>query len=145
MAPPRRRRTRQRVAITEVLKSTEDFVSAQQVHHMLRASGDTTGLATVYRTLGTMSADGTVDVIRNDDGELLYRRCDSTEHHHHLVCRECGFTVEVEGPGVEKWADTIATTHGFADVSHMLELFGVCAACASPGTGADKNTGTADS
>ena len=30
-----------------------------------------------------------------------------------LVCRECGFTVEVEGPAVERWADSVSHTHGF--------------------------------
>ena len=43
------------------------------------------------------------------------------------VCRECGRTVEIEGPAVESWADTVAAQHGFRDVSHTLEVFGTCA------------------
>lgn len=129
MTEPRKRQTRQRIAIEKMLDRTDDFVSAQQVHQLLREEGDTTGLATVYRTLGTMSAEGTVDVLRGDDGEAFYRRCEATEHHHHLVCRQCRATVEVDGPAVERWADAVAAEHGFADVSHTLELFGVCARC----------------
>jgi Fur family ferric uptake transcriptional regulator len=45
------------------------------------------------------------------------------------VCRTCGATVEVEGPAVERWTRSIAEEHGYADVSHTLEIFGVCAAC----------------
>ena len=78
---------------------------------------------------GTILADGhEVDVLRGGDGEARYRRC-STTHHHHLVCRSCGRTVEVEGPTVERWATTVAQQHGYADVSHTLEIFGVCASC----------------
>ena len=51
-------------------------------------------------------------------------------HHHHLVCRGCGKTVEVAGPAVESWADKVAAEHGFTDVGHTLEIFGSCAECA---------------
>ena len=71
---------------------------------------------------------GELDSIRTADGETAYRRC-STGHHHHLVCRSCGRTVEVSGPAVETWANTIAEQNGFRDVSHDLEIFGTCADC----------------
>jgi hypothetical protein len=70
-----------------------------------------------------------VDMIRTDSGEALYRRCGAT-HHHHLTCRDCGLTVELVGPSVEKWSRDTAAAHGFSDVTHVVELFGVCAACA---------------
>jgi Fur family ferric uptake transcriptional regulator len=94
----------------------------------LRAGGDRVGLATVYRTLQAMTEAGELDVLRSDDGETLYRQCGPT-HHHHLVCRSCGVTVEVEGPAVEKWAVRAADAHGFTDVTHVVELFGLCASC----------------
>jgi Fur family ferric uptake transcriptional regulator len=86
------------------------------------------GLATVYRTLQTMAADGAVDMMRTSEGEAVYRRC-SNSHHHHLVCRNCGRTVEVEGPAVESWTDKISTENGFSDVHHTLEIFGLCSTC----------------
>ena len=97
---------------------------------MLRAGGTTVGLATVYRTLQTMAADGSVDVLRTDDGEAIYRSC-STTHHHHLVCRHCGKTVEVEGPAVERWAASVSTEHGFTAVTHHVEIFGLCTDCSA--------------
>ena len=72
-----------------------------------------------------MVDEDALDSLRTDDGEIVYRRC-STGHHHHLVCRDCGRTVEVEGPAVERWADKVSAEHGFSDVSHTLELFGRC-------------------
>jgi Fur family ferric uptake transcriptional regulator len=125
-----RKRTRQQAAVADLLDKCGDFTSAQTVHARLREAGEGVGLATVYRTLQAMVDAGTVDVLRTDDGEAVYRAC-STHHHHHLVCRDCGRTVEVEGPAVERWTDRVAAEHGFTDVTHTLEIFGTCADCSS--------------
>ncbi|WP_040158682.1 Fur family transcriptional regulator [Mobilicoccus massiliensis] len=124
------RNTRQRRAVESALRRTDDFVSAQDLHGKLREIGDSVGLATVYRTLGLMAESGAVDMIRAEDGEARYRLCESEDHHHHLVCRVCGRTVEVEEPLAEKWASDMAAAHGFTDVSHTLEIFGTCLTCA---------------
>ncbi|MGY5883635.1 Fur family transcriptional regulator [Modestobacter lacusdianchii] len=122
------RNTRQRTAVNAVFDELEGFHSAQEVHARMRAAGDTIGLSTVYRAVQALVDDGELDSIRTDAGEAIYRRC-STRHHHHLVCRACGRTEEVEGPTVERWADRVAGEHGFVDVKHTLEIFGTCAAC----------------
>jgi Fur family ferric uptake transcriptional regulator len=122
------RPTRQRRAVVGCLDRFDDFRSAQEIHALLRDGGERVGLATVYRTLQALADNGEVDLLRSEEGEALYRRC-SGSHHHHLVCRTCGRTVEVEGPAVERWADAVAQEHGFSDVSHTLELFGLCADC----------------
>jgi Fur family transcriptional regulator, ferric uptake regulator len=126
------RATRQRAAITALLENIEDFRSAQELHDELRRRGEGIGLTTVYRTLQQMAAVGAVDTLRNDTGESVYRRC-SEHHHHHLVCRACGSTVEIQGGQVEKWAAAVAREHGFSDVSHTIEIFGLCARCAREG------------
>ena len=122
------RATPQRQAVLDALGGAGDFRSAQEVHELLASSGSPVGLATVYRTLQLYAEHGAVDVLRREDGEAIYRRC-SDSHHHHLVCRSCGATVEVEGPTVERWTGAIAAEHGFADVSHTLEIVGTCADC----------------
>ncbi len=91
-----RRPTRQRTAVLELLHEQDTFRSAQDIHAVLREAGTGIGLATVYRTLQAMATDGDVDVLRTEDGESVYRRCRTPRHHHHLVCRSCGLTVEVE-------------------------------------------------
>ena len=125
------RATRQRSAISALLDESKGFRSAQDLHAELREKGDTIGLTTVYRTLQSMSDAGAVDVLRTDSGELIFRKC-SDSHHHHLVCRVCGFTVEVEQPEVEVWARRAGSAHGFTEVTHTVELFGLCAECATP-------------
>ncbi len=127
-APTTRRPTRQRAAIAEVLAASAGFQSAQELHAQLQSSGTRVGLATVYRALQAMATDGEADVRRTDDGEAVYRAC-SEGHHHHLVCRVCGRTVEIDGPAVERWTAQVSAEHGFSDVDHTLELVGTCADC----------------
>ncbi|WP_344653134.1 transcriptional repressor [Cryptosporangium japonicum] len=126
------RTTRQRTAVMALLGEVEEFRSAQELHELLRRRGESVGLTTVYRTLQALADAEEIDVMRPPGGEHLYRRC-SSGHHHHLVCRVCGRTVEVAGPTVESWANRVASEHGFADVSHTLEIFGTCAECAARG------------
>ena len=116
------------VKVIGALKRQGKFASAQSVYQLLRKDGESTGLATVYRTLQKAAARNTVDVLRKDDGEALYRLCE-TGHHHHLVCTSCGKTIEVEGSSVERWANTVAKNNGFRKVSHVVELFGLCVKC----------------
>lgn len=125
------RMTRQRAAVSELLADTEGFRSAQQLHEMLRTAGHSVGLATVYRTMQALAEAGDVDVLRNAEGESLYRQCRKGSHHHHLVCTECGTTVEIDSVTVERWATTVGETHGFVNVEHTAELFGTCGPCAS--------------
>lgn len=122
------RPTRQRLAVAAALESFSDFRSAQEIHDLMASQDVQVGLATVYRTLQALAEGGEIDALRSEEGETVYRRC-STHHHHHLVCRACGATVEVEAPEVETFTARIAAEHGFQDVSHHLEIFGLCADC----------------
>lgn len=131
MVATQRRNTAQRAAILQVLTGTDEFISAQDLHAALRTDGSTIGLATVYRALQEMVGAGDLDTVRKDSGEVLYRQCADAHHHHHLVCRSCGRTEEVEAPGVERWARAVAAEHGFVEINHEVELFGLCPQCAA--------------
>lgn len=122
------RNTRQRRAVAALLNDLNAFASAQELHELLEDRGERVGLSTVYRNLQSLVDAGDIDALRGDDGETRYRMC-SSGHHHHLVCRSCGRTVEVEGPTVERWADQVSAEHGFTQVSHQLEIFGNCPDC----------------
>lgn len=128
-AAPSQRRTRQRAEVERVLDEVDDFVSAQELHRRLASRGSGVGLATVYRSLSALADDGSVDVLRTDSGEAVYRRCEERQHHHHLVCRGCGTAVEINRPAVEAWATEVAAQHGFTDVTHVVEIFGLCPRC----------------
>ncbi|WOC13585.1 Fur family transcriptional regulator [Gordonia sp. MP11Mi] len=122
------RSTKQRAAIADVLSATDDFLSAQQLHDKLRDRGESIGLTTVYRNLQALTEAERIDAIWDGSGETRYRHC-SSGHHHHLVCRECGTTVEVQADPVEQWASKIASENGFSNITHTVEIFGTCADC----------------
>lgn len=127
--PTLSRSTRQRAALLALLEELNEFRSAQELHALLTSRGERVGLTTVYRTLQALAETGEIDVMRPAGGEAVYRQC-SQGHHHHLVCRSCGRTVEVAGRTVERWADRVAAQHGYADISHTVEIFGTCPTCA---------------
>lgn len=127
----RGRSTRQKRAVWSALNSLDDFVSAQDLHRLLSERGEKVSLATVYRVLQAHQEDGLVDVLRPDDGEAIFRLCAREEHHHHMVCRSCGLTVEFEAPDIESWAGELASKNGFTEVRHTLEIFGLCASCSA--------------
>ncbi|MGC3995308.1 MAG: Fur family transcriptional regulator [Propionicimonas sp.] len=127
-APPRN--TRQRTEIRQAVEALANFATAQDIHDRLRHEGSGVGLATVYRTLQALASAGELDAIRTPDGQVAYRTC-SPGHHHHLICRSCGRTVEVSIPSLEAQVRTLAAQEGFAQVDHEVEFFGTCADCAS--------------
>ena len=120
--------TRQRQAIGALLADLDDFRSAQQIHALLRERGEDIGLATVYRALADLANEGEADSLQSPEGESLYRAC-STGHHHHLICRSCGLTVEIEADEVESWARKTAALHGFSRPEHVVDIFGFCNSC----------------
>ncbi|MGP3956998.1 Fur family transcriptional regulator [Nonomuraea sp. 3N208] len=123
--------TTRRSAVHDTLRNSEGFRSAQDVYAEMRLHGAKIGLTTVYRALQALADRGEVDVLRTDEGESVYRACASEAHHHHLVCRRCGRTVEVAGPAVERWAEAVGSEHGFTEITHTVEVFGTCSSCSS--------------
>ena len=127
-----KRNTWQREAVREALSTTEGFVSAQALHSGLRDGGSSIGLATVYRALNDLATEGEADTLQQE-GESLFRACTPGSHHHHLICRNCGTTVEIEADAVEHWAQQVAAQHGFTAPQHIVDVFGLCPECSRAG------------
>lgn len=124
------RSTRQRALVRDQLGEADTFRSAQSVFAELRSKGEPVGLSTVYRHLQALCEAGEADIVKTPEGESMYRLCgQGARHHHHLVCRICGRTVEIEGRAVEQWARKVADEAGFVEVAHTVELQGLCAEC----------------
>jgi len=124
------RNTWQREQVREALSDARGFVSAQTLHARLREANTGIGLATVYRALAGLASKGEADSLQSPEGEALYRACLSEGHHHHLICRNCGLTVEIEATDVEQWAKRTAAMHGFREAEHVVDIFGLCTPCA---------------
>lgn len=138
--PQRTRNTPRKRALLEVLEGADGFLSAKELHGRLRdhlaPQGLRVGIATVYMQLRQLAETGAVDTLHGDDGETRYWLPRRDVHHHYLVCRSCGRALEIVADPVEEWADGVGATVGFRDITHTLELFGLCDRC----TGADSTT-----
>ena len=128
----RQRNTRQAEIIEAALGRADGFRTAHDLFTEIRGRGEQIGLTTVYRHLALLAEIHRADVVTTIGGEAQYRLCGPTssanpeEHHHHLVCRECGRAVEVLAPEVEAWADRVAAAAGFTGITHTVELLGWC-------------------
>lgn len=121
--------TPQRTQIASLIETLDGFHSAQEIYALLKRQRKNVGLATVYRTLTAMAEQNLIDAITLDN-EVRYRRC-SPGHHHHIRCRKCGVTIEVGADVVEKWAQEIARANNFSDISHSIEVSGLCQECSN--------------
>ena len=122
--------TRQRLLVLEALAGEPHDATAQQIHERLcgSGSGERVGLATVYRTLGSLREAGAIDALTHRRGETCFRLC-GDEHHHHLLCSECHRVIELADCDLGGWLDEVAAAHGFIAQEHQLEITGVCASC----------------
>ncbi len=121
------RRTAQKDAIRRALDASPGFVSAQQVHRILQDAGTPVGLATVYRQLNALAGSGAADTVTGPDGALFRTCATDGQHHHHLICENCG-RAELLEPS-EEWIRAAARRHGYTVTRHVLEVFGLCHEC----------------
>jgi Fur family transcriptional regulator, ferric uptake regulator len=127
---PERRRTKQRTELWEALGSGQErFRTAQEIHFLLQQGGSSVGLTTTYRNLNRFTAEGMVHMATRNDGEKLFRRCLSPQHHHHLICRACGKTVELIDRSLEDRIKNISRRSQFSGRDHELDIFSMCLEC----------------
>lgn len=130
-SPARQRKTRQLEAVLSAVRGMTDFQSAADIFTKLQLNGTPVGLATVYRNLAALAEDGILDTVKSADGTTLYRECESSEHHHHLVCRSCGKTEEFHLKGLEETLNEMGREMGFSALRHTVELTGLCPQCSA--------------
>ena len=126
--------TKKRQAILDVLKATDEHLTAENIYFILKRKNIKIGLATIYRTLDLFYQNGIVNKINIGDGTIRYEYVDKKSvHHHHLVCIKCGrvmeYTDEEEPKFLERLAERIKDKYGFTVLSHEIYLYGVCKDC----------------
>ncbi|MGD2206912.1 MAG: Fur family transcriptional regulator [Anaerolineae bacterium] len=120
--------TQPRRAVIQALLEDEGNSSPAEVHQRARSHCPTIGLVTVYRTLDLLAEMGFVRRIHTDDG--CHRYATTRDGHlHHLVCRQCGTTVQVEGCDLSTFLTRISRETGYEVEDHLLELIGLCSTC----------------
>jgi Fur family ferric uptake transcriptional regulator len=125
--------TRQREIILEEFLRCHSHLSTEDLYLKLRKKHPGIGYATVYRTLKIFSDCGIAEVRNFGDGQTRYEPTTCEEHHDHLICKDCGTIIEFKDPRIEQLQVQVAKDHGFAIVSHRLEIFGLCTKCQNKG------------
>jgi Fur family transcriptional regulator, ferric uptake regulator len=131
-ADPRASRdTPNRRAVLNQLLDSARFRSARDLHLDLRDKYPHLALSTVYRILRALAAQDLAETQRAEDGEVLYRLRQDSGHRHYLICRKCGDAIEFVADGIEQLATELGRRHDFADLTHAIDVYGVCARCAT--------------
>ena len=115
-----------RIKILQLLEAAETrHLSAEEVHRLLKESGDDVGIATVYRVLTQFENAGLV-LRHNFDGGQAVFEMDRGGHHDHMMCLDCGAVEEFSDQIIEDQQDKIAKQLGFELTNHNLYLYGRC-------------------
>ena len=125
------KRTAQRDLILEVFLRTEEHLSSEDLYNLIKQEDPTLGHTTVYRTLKLLVEAGLAREVRFGDGRMRYEHNYKHPHHDHMICTECGTTIEFFSAELEAIQDAILAKHKFVPIQHSLRIFGVCEKCQS--------------
>lgn len=123
------RRTGQRNLILETFLSTEEHLTADDLHWLVQKKDPSIGHTTVYRTLKLLTEAGLAREVRFGDNKTYYEHHYNHEHHDHMICTECGKVIEFMSPEIEALQDEMAEKFAFKPTHHSLRLWGVCEQC----------------
>jgi Fur family transcriptional regulator, ferric uptake regulator len=128
------RRTGQRDLILETFLSTEDHLTADDLHWLVQKIDPSVGHTTVYRTLKLLTDAGLAREVRFGDNKTYYEHHYNHEHHDHMICTDCGMVIEFFSPDIEALQDEMAGKFGFKPTHHSLRLWGLCSDCQTHST-----------
>lgn len=116
--------------VVEYLDVQQCCLSAQEIHEGMRAGGARIGIASVYRALEGLSQLDLVQRVELGDGVARYEPLrPGGDHHHHLVCDDCGKVEPFEDPSLESAIERVAVGHGYSVAAHDVVLRGECGEC----------------
>ena len=129
------RRTGQRDLILDIFLSTEEHLTADDLHWLVHKKDPSIGHTTVYRTLKLLTEAGLAREVRFGDNKTYYEHHYNHEHHDHMICTECGKVLEFFSPQIEDLQDQMADKFGFKPTHHSLRMWGLCTECQQAATG----------
>jgi len=121
-----------RRAVIELLGRQDCCLTAQEIFDGLRAEGRAVGIASVYRVLDLLGERGFVQRIDVGAGMARFEPVHSSgEHHHHLVCEDCGKVEAFSDDGLERALHKVEGRTGYSVAGHDVVLRGACADCSA--------------
>ncbi|UCD07974.1 MAG: transcriptional repressor [Dehalococcoidales bacterium] len=120
--------TPQRRAVIQVVTSSNDHLTPNDIYEKLRENYSGTGLVTIYRTLDILAELGLICEVHSGGNCRSYTLC-SQQHHHHLICSGCGIVVDFTGHYLDGLEKNLSEESGFRIDGHLLEFIGLCRQC----------------
>ena len=121
--------TDQRDTILRTFLETRDHLSTDELHRLVKKKDAKIGFTTVYRTLKLLSDCGLASEVAFHDGVARFEHQYNRRSHHHMVCTECGGSVEFFSPEVGKLEQEIGRKHHYFTTRHTFQIYGVCEEC----------------
>ena len=126
--------TDQRDVILRTFLETRDHLSTEELHRLVQKKDAGIGVTTVYRTLKLLVECGLASEVAVHDGVSRYEHQFNRRSHHHMVCTECGGSVEFFSPEVDRLEQEIGKKHHYATTRHTFQIYGVCEECRKKGS-----------
>jgi Fur family transcriptional regulator, ferric uptake regulator len=121
--------TSQRALIFDVFWQVKEHISSEELYGLVKKKDPSIGQATVYRTLKLLSDSKIAKEVDFGDGVTRYEPYYGQSHHDHLICEECGKSIEVVDERIEQLQEELAAKHGFTLSGHSMYLYGKCRHC----------------
>jgi len=121
--------TGQRDIILRTFLETHDHLSTEDLHHLVQRTDPRVGFTTVYRTLKLLAECGLASEVAFNDGVTRYEHQYNRRSHHHMVCTDCGSSVEFFSPEIEKVEREIGRKHCYVTTRHTFQVYGLCEQC----------------
>src|SRR5208337_2755523 len=121
--------TAQRDAILRIFLETREHLSTNELHRLVQKKEPRIGFTTVYRTLKLLADCGLASAVEFQDGVARYEHQYNRRSHHHMVCSECGTSVEFFSPEVERMEQEIGRRHRFITTRNLFQIYGICEEC----------------
>jgi Fur family ferric uptake transcriptional regulator len=121
--------TPHRELILETFLENEGHRSVEDIYHSVKAIDPRIGYTTVYRMMKLLMLCGLAREIELADGMTRYEHLFNHQHHDHMICMECGQSIEFYNPEIESLQDAASAQLGFQVLDHKLQIYGVCRDC----------------
>ncbi len=121
--------TEQRDTILRTFLETREHLSIDELHRLVKAKDPRIGFTTVYRTLKLLAECGLASEVAFHDGITRYEHQYNRRNHHHMVCTECGGSVEFFSPEVGRLEQEIGRKHHYVTTRHTFQIYGICETC----------------
>ncbi len=121
--------TPHRELILEHFIGNEGHRSVDDIYRVVREQDPRVGYTTVYRTMKLLVDSGLAREIDLADGMTRYEHLYNRQHHDHMICMQCGSSIEFYNAHIEALQDAASEQLGFRVTDHRLQIYGLCKSC----------------